>query len=136
MTEPTAPSGGSSAPDRPLGRGRSKGLTILVTIVTFGIWALVWSYKNGEELKAYRKDGIGGVLYLVLTFVFAPVTMFLMADEVGKLYTDDGEAAPITALWGLWVLLPIVGPFVWYIHIQNCINEYWESKGAPPASGL
>jgi len=126
----------SQAASRPLGKGRSKGLVILLTIVTFGIWMLVWSYQNGEELKAYRKDGIGGVLYLILTLIFYPVTMFMMADEVSKMYIDDGDPAPITALWGLWFLLPIIGMFVWYIHMQNCINDYWESHGGMPASGV
>ncbi len=137
MTDAHTPSGGAgSTSDRPLGRGRSKGLTILVTIVTFGIWTLVWSFQNGEELKKYRNDGLGGALYLILTLVFAPVTMFMIADEVGKLYTDDGQQAPVTALWGLWILLPIIGLFVWYIKVQNCLNDFWESKGGAPASGL
>jgi hypothetical protein len=26
-------------------------------------------------------------------------------------------------------LLPLVGPFVWFIKIQGALNRYWESKG-------
>ena len=126
----------TTAASRPIGKPRSTGLVILLTIVTFFIWAWVWSYQNGEELKNYRRDGVGGVLYLILTLLVYPVTMFLMADEVGKMYTEDGEPAPISALWGLWFLLPLIGHLIWYVHIQRCINDFWESKGAAPASGV
>lgn len=123
-------------PNRPVGKARSKGLVILVTIVTLGIWTMVWSYQNGEELKAYRNDGIGGVLYLILTLIFYPVTMFLMADEVDKMYQETGEQSPISALWGLWFLLPLIGQIVWYVKIQNCINDFWTARGAAAPAGL
>ena len=46
----------------PIGKPRSVPLTILVTIVTFFIWAMVWSYLTGEDLKKYRGEGLGGIL--------------------------------------------------------------------------
>jgi hypothetical protein len=121
---------------RTVGTVRSVGLTIVVTIVTFGIWTLVWSYKNGEEVQQYRGDGLGGVLYLILTLVFYPVTMFLLGDEVEKMYKAEGEISPINALWGLWFLLPIIGMFVWYIRIQRALNDFWTARGADANAGL
>lgn len=128
QTRPTSP--------RTVGRPRSAGLTILVTIVTFGIWTLVWSYKNGEEVQQYRGDGLGGVLYLILDLLFYPVVMFLLADEVEKMYRAEGETSPITALWGLWFLLPIIGMFVWYLRMQRALNEFWIARGADANAGL
>ena len=58
----------------PIGKPRSVGLTILVAIVTFGIWTWVWSYMNGEELRNYRSQGLGGVAYLLFTILIVPVT--------------------------------------------------------------
>ena len=66
----------------PIGKPRSVGLTILVTIVTFGFWTWLWSYWNGEELQNYRRDGVGGVAFLLFTIIIYPVTFFLMANEV------------------------------------------------------
>jgi hypothetical protein len=111
-------------------------MTLLVSIVTFGIWTLVWSFKTGEELKEYRRDGLGGALYLVLTFVLYPVTMFLMADEVDKMYQAEGEVSPINALWGLWMLLPFIGNIIWYFKIQGALNDFWMARGAAAPSGL
>ena len=123
-------------PGRPLGKARSIGLTILLTIVTFGIWTFFWSYMTGEDLKRYRHDGLGGVVYVIINFLLSPVVMFLMADEVAKLYEDAGEKPPITAVWGLWFLLPLIGHLIWYIRIQNALNTFWTMRGAPYAKGV
>jgi hypothetical protein len=32
---------------------------------------------------------------------------------------------------GLWFLLPIVGFFIWYIKVQEAINDFWMRRGAP-----
>ncbi len=140
MTEsslPPFPAQPVSEGDRgPIGMPRSVGLTILVTIVTLGIWTLVWSYWNGEELKNYRRDGLGGVAYLLFTMFISPVTMFLMASEVEKLYLDAGEQPRITTLWGLWFLLPLIGNIIWYVRIQYAINEFWQARGGTMSPGL
>ena len=117
----------------PVGKPRSAGLVILLTIVTLGIWMMVWSYQNGEELKQHARTGIGGIGYLLITLFIAPVTMFLMAGEVEQLYRREGKDPPITTIWGLWFLLPIIGQFIWYFRIQRSLNEYWIAHGAPPA---
>ena len=140
MTEPPqtpSPAQPGSASGRgPAGTPRSIGLTILVSIVTLGIWTWVWSYWNGDELARYRREGLGGVVYLVITIFIHPVTMFLMASEVEKMYTDEGEEPKITTLWGLWFLLPLIGNIIWYVRIQKAINEFWQARGATSSPGL
>ena len=108
----------------------------MLNIVTFGIWTFFWSYLTGEDLRRYRHDGLGGVVYVLINLVLSPVVMFLMADEVAKLYEDAGEEPPITAVWGLWFLLPLIGHLIWYIRIQNALNTFWTMRGAPYAKGV
>ena len=114
----------------PIGTRRSTGLTILVSIVTCGIWTLVWAYQNGKEIKDHTGTGLGGVAYLVITLLVSPVTMFLMANEVEELYRRDGKEPPITTIWGLWFLLPLIGPIIWYVRMQQSLNDYWTAHGA------
>ena len=123
---PAAPMGAGS-----LGRPRSIALVILLTIITFGIWTLVWSFQNGDEIKRHANTGLGGVAYLFITLLISPVTMFLLAGEVEQLYRREGKEPPITTIWGLWFLLPIIGNLIWYVRIQKSINDYWISHGAP-----
>lgn len=133
---PAAAPVGTPALLGPPGKGRSVGLIILITIATLGIWTLVWSYQNGEELKQHNRTGLGGAIYLILTLVFAPITMFMAADEIEKMYTASGKQSPVSALTGLWFLLPFIGNIVWYVKVQGALNAHWESLGADPASGI
>jgi hypothetical protein len=134
-TAAAAPMGAAQTPGPP-GKGRSTALVILVSIVSFGIWIFVWSFQNGEELKKHNRTGLGGAIYLILTIVFAPITMFMVADEIDKMYTASGKKSPVTALTGLWVLLPFIGNIVWYVKVQGALNDHWESLGAAPAAGI
>ncbi|MEM9516420.1 MAG: DUF4234 domain-containing protein [Actinomycetota bacterium] len=137
---PPVPSASPPPPVPPpppaIGKRRSIGLVILLSIVTFGIWTVVWSYQNGDELKRYSSRGIGGVGYLFITLLIAPATMFLMASEVEQIYRNEGREPRITTLWGLWFLLPLIGNIIWYVRIQRAINELWRIHGAAGSAGL
>lgn len=117
----------------PLGQQRGIGFAILMTIVTIGIYSLYWVFKTQEEVKVHSDQGVGGVLGLVIYIVVSPVTWFLIPSEVGKMYRQDGREAPFTGWTGLWLLLPVIGVFVWFIKVQGALNRYWESKAATAA---
>ena len=120
----------------PIGKPRSVGLVILLSIVTFGIWTIVWSYQNGEEIKQHARTGLGGIAYLFITLLISPATMFLLASEVEQLYRREGKEPPITTIWGLWFLLPLIGNIIWYVRIQRSINDYWVAHGSTVKPGL
>ena len=112
----------------PIGKPRGVLFVILLSIVTFGIYHLYWIYKNFDEMKDHTGQGIGGVLGLVFAIIINFVNWFVMPSEVGKMYRGDGRTAPMTGWTGLWMILPIVGWFVWTVKIQGALNRYWESK--------
>ena len=111
----------------------SVGLVILLSIVTIGIWTFLWTYRTSEDLKKYNGDGLGGVLGVVLQFVFSPILMFTIPNEIKNMYERDGRPSPVSAIWGLWVLLPLIGNIIWYVKVQHALNEFWVSKGARSA---
>lgn len=118
----------------PVGETRSIGLSILWFILTLGIYSFYWVYKTHEEIKRYSGNGIGGVLGLVIWLLISPVTFFVVPSEVRWMYEDlDGETSPVRGIYGLWILLPIFGPLIWFVQVQGALNRYWESKGASPA---
>lgn len=118
----------------PLGKPRGIGFGILIFIITFGLYSLYWVFKTQEEVKNHSGQGVGGVLGLVIYIVVSPITWFLVPSEVGKMHTQDGRTAPFTGWTGLWLLLPIIGAFVWFIKVQGALNRYWESKTASAES--
>jgi len=117
----------------PLGQQRGIGFGILLFIVTLGIYSLYWVFKTQDEVKEHSGQGVGGVLGLVIYIVVSIVSWFLIPSEIGKMFKQDGREAPFTGWTGLWLLLPIIGAFVWFIKIQGALNEYWASKASAVA---
>lgn len=125
---PMAPHGGG-----PIGQVRSTGLCILLTIVTLGIYPLVWYYQVHEEMKRHSGTGLGGVLALVLAFFIGIVMPYLTSAEIGELYARRGQEKPVSGLTGLWYFpgaIIIVGPIIWFVQTNAAINNYWRSLGA------
>ena len=118
---------------RPSGQQRGIAFAILISIVTLGIYSLYWVFKTQDEVKEHSGIGVGGVLGLVIYILISPITWFLIPSDVGKMFKADGRDAPFTGWTGLWLLLPIVGAFVWFIKVQGALNGYWASKsGSAP----
>ena len=62
--------------------------------------------------------------------------MFLMAGEVEQLCRREGKEPPITTIWGLWFLLPVIGNVIWYLRIQRALNDYWAAHGSTTIAGV
>ncbi|CAN5766377.1 hypothetical protein BH18ACT2_BH18ACT2_03510 [soil metagenome] len=119
-------------PERLGGAFYSPGLVILYTIITLGIFGAIWTYRTHEDLKKYNGDGLGGTLGVVVYILLSPVLMFTMPGEIEKMYQRDGRQSPVRPIIGLWFLLPIIGNIIWYLKVQDALNDFWLSKGAQP----
>jgi hypothetical protein len=116
----------------PVGKVRSTGVCILLSIVTLGIYQLVWYYSTHEEMKRHSGQGMGGGLALVLAFFVGIVMPYLSSSEIGELYERRGLRKPVSGATGLWYfpgILILVGPLVWFIKTNGALNAYWRSLG-------
>lgn len=113
-----------------LGKIRSPLIVILLAIVTLGIYGIYWQYSMFKEMKDYSDQGIGGVLGLVLAFFLSIVNVFVMPSEVGNLYGAENQLKPVSGITGFWILLPLVGAFVWLFKVQGHLNKFWAAHGA------
>ena len=117
--------------DQPLGRQRGLAFVILMSIFTLGIYSIYWYYTTFEWVKHYRKQGVGGIGGVLLAFII--VSLFLLPAYVGRMYNEDGqENNPVSGLTGFWVLVPYAGGIIWLYKVQDALNKFWASKGAPP----
>ncbi|GAA1139999.1 DUF4234 domain-containing protein [Nocardioides aquiterrae] len=118
----------------PVGKIRSTGTCILLTVVTLGVYSWYWYYKVHDEMKRHSGEGIGGGIALLLAILVGIVMPFITSNEVGKLYERDGKKPPVTAATGLWYLLLgwlfLIGAIVWFVKTNGALNDYWRSKGA------
>jgi len=114
MSYPMQPPSGYGPPaygytyDGPPGRVRPTGTTLLLYIVTLGIYGYVYNYQVHDEMKRHSGRGIGGGIALLLSFLANIAMPFLTSHEVGNLYERKGQRAPVRALTGLWSLIPTI----------------------------
>lgn len=131
-TAAVAPATPHVAP-RPVGKQRSPLAALLLTLVTLGIYGIVYYYCILEELRNWRGQGWSGGVYLIFQFIF-PIPLvalpWLVPAYVGRMYAEDGQEKPITGLAGFWWLLPLIGGIVWIFRVQNCLNRFWQQKSA------
>ncbi len=126
------PAYGQARARGPVGRTHNAGTVILLSIVTLGIYTFIWTYRQFEDFKNYSGEGIGGGIGVVLGIFVNPVVWFLIPMEMqNNLYRPEGEDCPVSPLFGLWFLLPIIGNFIWYLKIQELLNDFWMRRGAP-----
>jgi hypothetical protein len=114
-----------------VGKPRSVGITILLMIVTLGIYAIVWEYFVFEENKRWSGVGIGGLVALLFALVCGIINIFMLPTEITAIYAQDARESPVSWKVGLWILLPLVGVFIWVWKCQEAMNDFWVSKGAP-----
>ena len=125
--------GSSPAPGGGVGKIRGTFACIVLSIVTFGIYSLVYFFKTHDEMKKHSGTGIGGGLALVLALFVGIVMPYLMSNEVGGLYERQGKEKPVSLTTGLWYfpgIFILVGPLVWFIKTNGALNDYWRSQGA------
>jgi hypothetical protein len=122
---------GYSAGPGAIGQPRSIGACIGLAIITLGIYTFVWTWKTHDEIKRHSGIGVGGPVGFLIYFVVSPVTFFLLASEVRQMLARSGRPSRVKGTTGLWILLPLVGPIVWFVKVQGQLNEYWRSLGAP-----
>jgi len=130
MSQAPPPPPPAAAATGSVGTIRNPAFVIIVGILTIGIYFLYWDFKTYQEMKDYSGQGIGGGLGLVLAIFCNIVNWFLLPSEVANLYQRDGKKAPVSAVTGLWFLLPLLGAIIWFVKVQGALNDFWESKGA------
>lgn len=133
-------------PARQLVCSRGAVKSILLTIITLGIYSIVLFTKMGEELNitASKYDGKKTMNYCLLFFIVGPLTLGIgylvwfhnfskrIGNELSRRGLDYSFGASTFWLWNVLGSLILIGPFV-YLHkitkAINVINEDYNTKG-------
>lgn len=130
----------NTASNAPVGQLKTnKGLlkTILLSLVTFGIYGLVVmsSVSNDINVVASRYDGKKTMHYCLLTFVIGPITLGIavfvwfhklsnrIGDELKRRNIDYSLSASDYWLWNVLGSLIVVGPFIYLHKLFTAVNK-------------
>ena len=126
----------------------NKGMlkTILLSIITLGIYSLVVMSAVSSEINivASRYDGKKTMHFLLMCFIISPITLGIgglvwshrISNIIGAEVKRRGIAYNFSAsdfwLWGVIGSLIVVGPFV-YLHkmfkAMNLMNAHYNVNG-------
>jgi len=136
----------NTAPVGQLKTNKSLLKTILLSMITFGIYGLVVMSSVSSDINtvASRYDGKKTMHYCLLTFIVAPITFGIagivwshkISNRIGAELKRRGIAYNFSAsdywLWNVLGSLIVVGPFV-YMHklftAVNKMNADYNEKG-------
>lgn len=121
----------------PIGTPRSPVVGILLWFVTLGIYTFVWAFKTGREIRQHSGIGLGGATF---AFLFIPyvgwiITMIVIGSDVKDMLLRSGQQSRVGGVTACWALLPVLGLFVWYVRMQNQLNDYWRAEAASRTAG-
>lgn len=117
----------------------NKGLlkTILLSLITFGIYLLVVMSSVSDDINivASRHDGKKTMHFCLLTFVFVPITFGIagivwfhkISNRIGAELKRRGVAYSFSAadywLWNVLGKLIGVGPFIYLHKLFKAVNK-------------
>ncbi|HNX15703.1 MAG TPA: DUF4234 domain-containing protein [Oscillospiraceae bacterium] len=127
----------SSAPVGQLKTNRGLGWFILYSIITFGIYPIVFftGISNDINVIASRYDGRKTMHYCLLFFLVAPITFGIaglvwshnISDRIGNELKRRRIPYNFSSsdfwLWGFLGSLIIVGPFIYIHKLAEAINQ-------------
>jgi hypothetical protein len=125
---PPAPSAGLG----PKGKVRHPAAVIIFSIITLGIYYVVWIFKTFKENREFSGQGMGGGPALALailgwfTGIFFIPLWFLLPSEVGLIEERVGQPKRVRGVTGFWNLIPIVGFIIWVVKVQGAMNRLYE----------
>ncbi len=103
-----------------------------LTIITFGIYMLVWYYKVNAEARDYERtiDVKPGIALVALCLPIASlVTMIKTAGRIQRTQVTSGSTHRCSWLIGL---LLVVCFGTWIVYYQSQLNKTWDMYGNPP----
>lgn len=131
----------NQAPVGQMKTGRSLAKFILLSIVTLGIYSIVYysSISNDINIAASRYDGKKTMHYCLLLFLVGPITLGIativwfhkISDRIGselrRRNIDYNFGASDFWLWNVLGAIIIVGPFIYLHKLSTAMNKIAEN---------
>ena len=126
----------ATAPARQLNTTRGLLKLILLSIITFGIYSIVFmtTIANDVNLVCSKYDGKKTMHYCLLCFLVNPITAGIasfvwfhrISNRIGNELARRGIAYSFSAadfwLWGILGSMIFVGPFIYFHKISKAMN--------------
>ena len=110
-----------------MGKKRNPVVVLLLSIITFGIYFLVWYYKSNEELKTVSGEDYASLLWTLLFILplIGLISVWKFAKHIETVEKKKGMAQPRGAIVTfLMMAIPLVN-IIGLVLTQAEINKIW-----------
>lgn len=119
----------------PVGVVRNPLLIILYSILSCGIYFIVWLYQVSKEINDYTRAELTEPSYAIIgifCFVFTYLNMYKVDQAIVTIDNVEGRRSESRfVLWLLLTLLAGVGGLIMMYQVQESLNNVWYSNGVP-----
>jgi hypothetical protein len=121
--------------DTPCGERRELVISILLMILTCGIWGMVIQYRMGKEINAHRgNDELSPGRDLLLSFLtcgaWVIYVMVIYPQAIQDMLKAEGKAGSDLVLPSLLLTIFGLQPIA-VLLLQEELNKHWELHGGP-----
>lgn len=112
----------------PLGKDRSPAAIVGLSIITLGIYYLVWYYRINGEIAAHDPDinvKPGLAVLAAMVPIASLVTGYSTAARIRQMQLDEGAVATISPTVGLLLLMFLGVGYPLYVGSQ--LQEHWHA---------
>src|SRR5690242_19171181 len=116
-----------------MGQVRGTFVTLLLMLITFGIYQIVYVYMLHDEMKRHTGRVVGGGIAVILAIFVGIVLPYMSSAEVGDMRQHGGREQRVSWKTGLWYfpgIFILIGPLIGFAKMNGALNDYWESLGA------
>ena len=115
-----------------VGQVRSPASVIVLTIITCGIYGLIWIYRVSQELKLFlNDDSVNPGLEVFLNIICFPYGIYWFYKTGKLVYTAEKkanlEAKDDSLLYLLLVIFVGVGGIISMAILQSSLNKIWQA---------
>jgi hypothetical protein len=93
-------------------KNRSIGMMVVLTLVTFGLYILIWSVMFQSDLKEKTDEGFGGLGHLLATLFTFGIYYIIWQYNAGKRLAKLGATDNSVLYLILAFVFPIANPFL------------------------
>ena len=118
-----------------IGKSRSGLVTLLLGVVTCGIYSLYWYYQVMEDINRasgeMRINSVGWLIGSIVCFPLFWVVLYKVDRELARLSAEEGVYYKENFI--LWLLLSIlmgIGPIVAVFQICGGYNQIWDRRAS------
>ncbi len=118
----------------PLGEIRSPLTVMLLTLVTCGIYGVIWHYKVSEEINNYTRSNLTEPNYAIIglfCFIFSFINWSKIDQAIMQINHVEGRSSDSKFLaWLLISLFAGFGSLLMVYQVQDDLNKIWLANGA------